>query len=124
VTLDVRTAADIEQAAHALRTQLLREYSKDGTWLRLLEDADLRVIVMAIKGFGALGANPFAVEAAREAARSVLEIRLTDRLIERMEALETASTHLASVAIRVGKWGVVVGLLGVLVAIAIAWASA
>lgn len=107
---------EIEQAGHALRAQLLSRQGTDTSWLQNLEEADTRAIIVAIAGLAGAGRESIS-DAARDTARSMLELKLTDHLIERMVALEAAST-------RLGWIGVFIGVVGVIVAIAIAAVSA
>ena len=69
-------------------------------WYACIDDADTRSLIAAIAGFGSYttGMNP-AKESLREAARSMVEQKLTDRMIEKMDRLEHASNRLAVVGI-------------------------
>ncbi len=105
MSTDKKAAAEIEEAGHALRVQLLRAgigQSKDINWLRNLEEADPRVIMAAMVGLGFPGDRGVTPEAARDTARSMLELKLTERMIAKMEDLERASSRLGVIAIIVG----------------------
>jgi hypothetical protein len=86
-----------------------------GKWFAALEEADIRSIIAVIGNLGAVatGSTPTQI-AYREAARSMVELKLTDRMIEKMDSLERQAARLQWAAIGAG---VVIGLLTIVIGV-------
>ena len=70
-------------------------------WLGALEEADVRALIGAIGGLSAQGGITGARrEAQREAARAMVELKLTEQMVHRMQQLERANEHMID---RVGR---------------------
>jgi hypothetical protein len=113
VTLLLTLNQQIQEAGHALRAQLLSPQGKDASWLQNLDEADPRAIIVAIAALGSSGATQSVQDAARDAARSMLELKLTERMIEKMEKLDATTTRLSRAALFVGVVGTVATLISV-----------
>jgi hypothetical protein len=94
-----------------------RSTTQFDAWHALIEQADTHTLIATIGAIGR-GDEPLGSRGAgyREAARAMLDQKLTDRMIEKMEKLDTAST-------RLGRIGIGLAVVGLIEAIVIAWAS-
>ena len=86
-----------------------------GEWYREMEKAETSTLVAALGGLGREDLVAF-----REAVRGMIDLRLTDRMIEKMDALERASNRLAIVGICVGA---VLGVAGLVLAGVQVWVA-
>jgi len=86
-------------------------------WFASIADADVSSIVSAIAGLG----NPMVpssyFDAYRDSARAMVEQKLPERMVAKMDAPEKDSSRLANVAIFVGVVGVIGTFLGVVLTI-------
>ena len=84
-------------------------------WYASLKDADEHSLIAAI---GAINESiPGPVKAFREAARAMVDQKLTDRMVGKMEDLERASTVLAERALFIGRVGTVATIVGTVAAV-------
>jgi len=84
-------------------------------WVGALSAAQPEALAGIISRLGSTGTTGARLEALREAARAVLEDRLTQRLIETTRSLEAAATRRAKIGIAAS---VVIGLAGLFVTFA------
>ena len=111
---DKKTSAEIEKAGLALRIQLLKASKGHGAnWMHDLEEADLRAIIAAMVNLGFAAQDDTAPEAARDTARSMVELKLAERMIEKMEQLDATTARLSKAALFVGFVGTVATLISV-----------
>lgn len=93
-----------------LASKLAQSGHEGSDWFRAIEEADTRDLIHAIGAMGATGTIGVKYDALRDSARSMVEQKLTERMIEKMEALERVST-------RLGRIGVFLALAAIAVAI-------
>jgi len=85
-------------------------------WFKALEQAHTRAIIGAIGELGSTGAIGARLEGYREAARAMVEQKLSDQMIAKMEDLERVSTRLGWIAVFVGLAAIGVAIVQLLVA--------
>lgn len=95
-----------------LATRLSRDASLSwDLWYAAIEDADTRTLIAAMAALGTTGTTGARYEAFRDAARAMVEQKLTDQTIAEMRKLEKASTRLGWVAAALTAVGVVATLM-------------
>lgn len=101
-----------------------RSTTQFDAWYALIEQADTHTLIATIGAIGR-GDEPLGSRGTgyREAARAMLEQKLTDRMIEKMEKLDATTTRLSRAALFVGVVGTVATLISVWPMIR-AWVSA
>jgi hypothetical protein len=78
-------------------------------WLSALDDADTRSIIAAISKLGTVATDRTPTQIAyREAARSMVEQKLTDRMISEMKRLERIGVYVAIVGLSIAIPGAVI----------------
>ena len=88
---------------------LMGERTDGKVWLAALEDADTSDIIAAISELGTVATSTTPTQiACREAARAMVEQRLTDRMIREMKRLECIGVCIASVGLAIAIPGAVI----------------
>jgi hypothetical protein len=104
-----QTPAAIEGGTALL--DLINRHGSFDAWYAAIEDADEKSIIVAISGIGSNVPLDLITGSFREAARSMVELKLTDRMIDKMDRLEKASNRLAVVGIRLAVVGIVAAVV-------------
>lgn len=86
-------------------------------WHACLSDADTDSIIAAIGGLVSPVDPHKHIDAYRDAGRAMVEQKLTERMVAKMEDLERASTTLAERALFIGRVGTVATILGTIAAV-------
>jgi len=109
-------AADVEGARELLR--IANTFPSGDEWLGALQEQSPRAIVGAIGGLDRNRVSGrVAVESFREAARAMVEVKLTEQMVERMEGLERAANRAAWVGVGLTAVGTFVAIVGVVLGV-------
>lgn len=94
-----------EERGHRLAQFSLRMAHVGPEWYAALENSTPREIIAAIGQMSSIDVNAPKVVACRDAARAMVEQKLTDRMLEQMGRLERPTARLERVGVLVGIAG-------------------
>jgi len=100
VTAAKQTAEQISEKAKDLRTLMISGETTDAQFLEAIESADYRVLISAVSEIGMRGTHAWA-EARRAAARSMIDLRLTNELVAAIKKLDRGTTRLGWIGVAV-----------------------
>ena len=86
-------------------------------WSAATEGASTPALIAVLGGLGATGTHGARLEGLRESTRALIETRLAEQMVAKMEDLERVSTQLGRRALFVGWVGVVAAAVGVVATI-------
>jgi len=98
-------------AARQLAHQAAHPDTNLEDWTIAISEAETESLIAALGGIAALVPSAERSEAFRDQVRLLVEQRLTDRMVAKMEDLERASARLARVGLGVGVVGAVAGIV-------------